>query len=256
MSKNNTLKNDNIAKIGADLDFASSEAYNRLRMNLSFAVPDKPTGKIVGITSSVPSEGKSYTAINLAYALAKNGHRVLLVDGDMRRPTIANKLGLPSKPGLSNMLIRQVENAIVASPLHGNMNVLVSGTTPPNPSELIGISEMQRLLDVFAHQYDYVMIDLPPVNSVSDPVVISRFIDGMIVVCRHGHSQKRDIADTVRQLEFCNVKILGFVYNGYTNKTRYYRHNKYGKYGKYYNNYGYGAQAQKPAADNGMNNLK
>lgn len=254
--KDNALKNESIAKVGAELDFASSEAYNRLRMNLSFAVPDKPFGKIIGITSAVPAEGKSYTAINLAYALAKNGLKVLLVDGDMRRPTIANRLGLPSRPGLSNMLIRQVDNAIVQSPLHGNMNVLVSGTTPPNPSELIGIPEMQRLLEVFAHQYDYVIIDLPPVNSVSDPVVISRFIDGMIVVCRHGHAQKRDITDTVRQLEFCNVKILGFVYNGYSNKTRYYRHSKYGKYGKYYNNYGYGAQAQKPVADNGANELK
>lgn len=256
--KNKDLKKTEVAKMGAELDFASSEAYNRLRMNLSFAIPDKPIGKIIGITSSVPSEGKSYTSINLAYALAKNGLRVLLVDGDMRRPTIANKLGLPSKPGLSNMLIRQVENAVVASPLHGNMNVLVSGTTPPNPSELIGIPEMQRLLDVFAHQYDYVILDLPPVNSVSDPVVVSRFIDGMIIVARHGHAQKRDIADTVHQLEFCNVKILGFVYNGYTTKSSYYR-GKYGKnskYGKYYNNYGYGVQAQKPTADNGANDLK
>lgn len=253
--KDKDLKMVETAKMGAELDFASSEAYNRLRMNLTFAIPEKPTGKIVGVTSSVPSEGKSYTSINLAYALAKNGLRVLLVDGDMRRPTIANKLGLPSKPGLSNMLIRQVENAVVASPLHGNMNVLVSGTTPPNPSELIGIPEMQRLLEVFARQYDYVIIDLPPVNSVSDPVVVSRFIDGMVIIARHGHAQKREIADTVRQLEFCNVKILGFVYNGYTNKTSYYR-GKYNKYGKYYNNYGYGAQAQKPSADNGINNLK
>ena len=251
MSKNDKeVKTAEAAKMGAELDFASSEAYNRLRMNLSFAITEKETGKIIGITSSVPAEGKSYTAINLGYALAKNGLRVLIIDGDMRRPSIANKLGLPSKPGLSNMLIRQVENAVVASPLHGNMNVLVSGTTPPNPSELIGIPEMQRLLDQFAKQYDYVIIDLPPVNSVSDPVVVSRFIDGMIIVARHGRAQKRDITDTVRQLEFCNVKILGFVYNGYSNKTSYYRHSKYGRYsqtGKYYNNYGYGAQAQKPA---------
>ena len=257
MSKNDKdVKKIDIAKMGSELDFASSEAYNRLRMNLSFAIPDKPTGKIVGITSSVPSEGKSYTAINLAYSLAKNGLRVLIIDGDMRRPTISNKLGLPSKPGLSNMLIRQVENAVVASPLHGNMNVLVSGTTPPNPSELIGIPEMQRLLEMFSHQYDYVILDLPPVNSVSDPVVVSRFIDGMIIVTRHAHAQKRDIIDTVHQLEFCNVKILGFVYNGYSTKTSYYRHGKYGSYGKYYNNYGYGAQAQKPSAENGANDLK
>ena len=103
---------------------------------------------------------------------------------------------------------------------------------------------------MFAHQYDFVILDLPPVNSVSDPVVVSRFIDGMIVVARHGHAQKRDIADTVRQLEFCNVKILGFVYNGYTNKSSYVKHGKYNNYGKYYNNYGYGAQAQKPADTN------
>lgn len=230
----NVIKETN-AKFGPELNFASSEAYNRLRMNLSFALPEKAGGKVIGITSAVPQDGKSYTVINLAYALAKNGNRVLIVDGDMRRPSMALRLGIPSKPGLSNMLIKQVDNAIMPIPMHSNMYALVSGTIPPNPSELIGIPEMKNLLDRFSKQFDYVIIDTPPVDSVSDPIVVSRFVDGMVVVVKHGHTQKRDIAEAMRQLEFSGARILGFVYNSFSRRQGGSHRRHYEKYDNYYN---------------------
>ena len=221
---------DTEAKFGPELNFASSEAYNRLRMNLSFALPEKTGGKVIGVTSAVPQDGKSYTVINLAYALAKNGNRVLIVDGDMRRPTMAIRLGLPSKPGLSNMLIKQVDNAIMPVPIHSNMYALVAGTIPPNPSELIGIPEMKNLLDRFSKQFDYVLVDLPPIDSVSDPIVVSRFVDGMVIVVKHGHTQKRDIAEAMRQLEFSGARVLGFVYNNFSKRQNRRYKRKYDDY--------------------------
>ena len=225
----NVIKETN-AKFGPELNFASSEAYNRLRLNLSFALPEKTGGKVIGVTSAVPQDGKSYTVINLAYALAKNGNRVLIVDGDMRRPTMALRLGIPSKPGLSNMLIKQVDNAIMPIPMHSNMYALVSGTIPPNPSELIGIPEMKNLLDRFSKQFDYVIVDLPPIDSVSDPIVVSRFVDGMVIVVKHGHTQKRDIAEAMRQLEFSGARVLGFVYNNFSKRQNRRYKRKYDDY--------------------------
>ena len=230
-------KKEAIAKFGPDLNFASSEAYNRLRMNLNFALPEKSGGKVIGVTSAVPRDGKSYTVINLAYALAKNGSKVLIVDADMRRPTIAKSLGLPTKPGLSNMLIRQVENAVISVPMHTNLYALVAGTMPPNPSELIGIGEMKNLLERFSRQYDYVIVDLPPVNSVSDPIVVSQFVDGMVIVLKHGHTQRRDIIEAMRQLEFSGANIIGFVYNNLSHKHGGAYRGGYSRYGYY--KYGY-----------------
>jgi capsular exopolysaccharide synthesis family protein len=202
-------------KIGKDLDFASVEAYNLLRTNLSFSLPDKEGGKIIGITSPCPQEGKSTTSLNLSYSLAEAGHKVLLIDADLRRPSLAKAIDVPMVPGLSNLLVdEKSENAIHQGILHPNLSVLLSGNIPPNPSELVGSKKMKSLLDDFASHFDFVIVDLPPVNSVSDPLAASKHVDGMIVVVRHGHTRRKDIAEAIRQLEQVNAKIFGFVYNG------------------------------------------
>lgn len=210
-------------RFGKDLDFASVEAYNLLRTNLSFALPDKEGGKIIGITSPCPQEGKSTTSINLSYSLAEAGHKVLLIDADLRRPSLAKAIDVPMVPGLSNLLVdEKAENAIHPGVLHPNMSVLLAGNIPPNPSELVGSQKMKHLLDDFAPYFDFVIVDLPPVNSVSDPLAASKHVDGMIVVVRHGHTRRKDIAEAIRQLELVNAKIFGFVYNGiYKTKPNY-----------------------------------
>lgn len=201
-------------KIGKELDFASAEAYNLLRTNLSFSLPDNDSGKVIGITSPCPQEGKSTTSLNLAYSLAEAGNDVLLIDADMRRPSVCKMLDLPKAPGLSNLLAENSEDAMHTGVLSEKLTVLLSGDVPPNPSELIVSEKMKKLIEDFREKYDYILVDLPPIMSVSDPLAMSRNIDGMIVVVRHGHSKRKDVVEAMRQLKLVNANVLGFVYNG------------------------------------------
>lgn len=229
MKENNT---ENKAKVivGSALNYASREAYNLLRTNISYAFPDEEGGKVVGVCSARPQEGKSTTAINLAYSLAEAGNRVLLIDADMRRPSVYETVGVDMEPGLSEMLSGKNGIGVRDAVLHPNMSVLVSGHIPPNPSELISSNRMNTLLEEFKSVYDYIIVDLPPVLAVSDPVAISKYLGGMILVVRHGKTRRRDIAEAIRQLEYAGVKILGFVYNRIEGKS--------GRSGK--KNYSYG----------------
>lgn len=228
---NNNSANDRKNKciFGRGLDFASKEAYNLLRTNISFACPDKDGGRVLGITSACSGEGKSTVALNLAYSLADAQSKVLLIDADMRRPTVFSSLGLPMSPGLSNVLAGNADIQLCSGKLHKNVDVLTSGDIPPNPSELIGSKKMGELLDEFHQKYDYVILDLPPVLSISDAAAVSGNVDGMVVVVRHGLTKRRDVVETTRQLGFVGAKVLGFVYNGIgrTRSKHYQRHRKY-----------------------------
>ncbi len=221
-------------RVGAELDFLSREAYNLLRTNLSFALPDKEGGKIIGVTSSNPQEGKSFTSINLAYSLAEAGHRVILIDADMRRPSVNAVLETPGAPGLSNMLSGGDDACIHKGVLHEGLSVLFSGDIPPNPAELIGSARMKKLLATLAGQYDYVIVDLPPVNCVSDPLAISGGLDGIVMVLRHRKTRRAEVREAVNQLKYAGIRILGIVYNGYTRSSGVYAR----RGGKYYGSYG------------------
>ena len=223
-------------KFGKNLDFASIEAYNLLRTNLYFSLADVVGGKVVGVTSPCPQEGKSTTSLNLAYALATAGHKVVLIDADMRRPSIASVLEMPLSPGLSNLLVDENTDAIRSAVVHENLSVLLSGDIPPNPSELVVSDKMKALIEKLRGAYDYVIVDLPPVNLVSDPIMMSRHLDGMIVIVRHGHTRRRDVNDAVRSLKLVNAKILGFVYNGAKTAKKRYRKSSYYRYSYYTSN--------------------
>ena len=218
-------------KFASELDFASSEAYNLLRTNISFALAGKNRegAKLLGVSSPCPQEGKSFTSINLSYSLAKDGHKVLLIDADMRRPSVAGVLEMSRTPGLSNLLAGgNADEIIHFGTLHENLDVLLSGDIPPNPSELLGSDVMERIINTFAEKYDYVVVDLPPVTAVADPLIMSRLLDGIVVVIRHAYTRKRNVREAVRQLRFSGVRILGFVYNGYhKGSSRYYKRSKY-----------------------------
>jgi len=203
-----------VYKFGKELDFASTEAYNLLRTNISFSLPDTQTGKVIGITSPCPQEGKSTTSINLCYAIAEAGHTVVLVDSDMRRPSVASVLDIPATPGLSNILAKNSPDAVRKGVLTEKMSVITSGDVPPNPAEFVSSHKMQELIEKLKEEYEYVIIDLPPVLSVSDPLAISKHTDGIVMIVRHGHTKRRDILEAIRQLRLVNAKIIGFVYNG------------------------------------------
>lgn len=225
--------------IGENLNFAAAEAYKLLRANLTFSLPANEGGcKVVGITSSVPSEGKSTTAINLAYSIAETGKKVLLIDADMRLPTLYRRLGIASSPGLSNLLAGLSNGADVlrSSGLHENLHAIVAGDIPPNPNELLASDMMGRLIKSLSSSYDYIIFDLPPVTSVSDGLVISDHLDGVIVVVRRNFCDKHSLQEAMRYMRFRNVKILGFVLTRSQHHGKYYKrssNNSY-KYGRQY----------------------
>ena len=234
--------------IGPAINFAVAEAYKLLRTNLLFSFSGEDKRHVVGVTSSFRSEGKSVTSINLAYTLAQTQKKVLLLEGDMRLPTIARRLSLAGTPGLSNLLAGLSEGSRCIQTYRTqvddkevSVDVLASGDTPPNPSELLGSERMGQLMEVLRKQYDYIIVDLPPVIAVSDPIVACKLVDGMIVIVRAEHSARDAVAETIRQLRQVEAHILGFVFNGagengggYYRGKRYYRKSYYRKYYKSY----------------------
>ncbi len=229
------------AVLGRYLDFASKEAYNLLRTNIFFSIPDKQgKGKVIGITSSVPHEGKSYTAINLSYSIAKEGHSVLLISADMRKPSIESTIGIKAKFGLSGLLVGEEGNAIIDSGLHEDLKFLPAGVIPPNPSELLGTEKMKELLDKCAEEFSYVIVDLPPVNVVADALVVSKYLDGVVVIARHGMTRRKELVEAIKKLKYVQVRILGVVYNGYNHgRGKNYKGSYYKKYGYNKNHYSY-----------------
>jgi capsular exopolysaccharide synthesis family protein len=228
-----------------NLDFTATEQYKLLRTNLAFTLPGDLKCPIVGITSSIKGEGKSTTAVNLAYVLAEKGSRVLLIDGDLRMPSLAKKLDIASTPGLTDFLMGNgVDMEQFRTGVLENWYILPAGNIPPNPSELLGSPRMKAVLDSFKEMFDFIIVDLPPVNVVSDALSISGFISGLVLVIREEYTEKSELEHCFRQLEFSNVKLLGCVMNesrseggsyGKYRKNRYYRYRyrKYG-YGDYY----------------------
>lgn len=198
---------------GKDLSFAASEAYRLLRTNVLFALPDEKKCRIIGITSAGSGEGKSTTTLNLAYMLAEAGEKVLLIEGDMRLPTISRRLHLRQAPGLSNVLagLSEIQEAVQESMLHERLKVISSGDIPPNPSELLGAKCIHSLLEHLSEKYDFILMDLPPVTEVSDPLVASKLTDGMIMVVRQNYANRRVLADAMRQLHYAGAKVLGYV---------------------------------------------
>lgn len=252
--KNNANRRDRKELQGItceNLSFAASEAYKLLRTNLQFALADRPC-KIIGMTSSLRGEGKSTTSVNLCYTLAQSGKRVLLIDADMRLPTIHAKMELShAAPGLSNLLAGLCEDkeSLRVSRLFNNWYIMPAGDIPPNPSELLGSEHMHALLERFSAIFDVIVIDLPPLNIVADALVISPWIDGLILVVRQNYTSARALNDCMYQIEKVNARFLGFVltdaavgessYKGYR-YSRYGKYGKYGKYGQYGDDYGYG----------------
>ncbi len=222
-----------------NLEFTATEQYKLLRTNLDFTVPEGTKCPIIGVTSSMRGEGKSTTAVNLSYVLAEKGSRVLLIDGDLRIPSVAKKMNIESTPGLTDVLMGKETQLITdfKSDLLDTWYIMPSGDVPPNPSELLGSKRMASALEQLKKAFDYIIIDLPPVNIVSDALSIASLITGMIVVIREEYTEKKELERCFRQLKLSNVNVLGCVMNeAKSNGGSYGKYRKY-KYYKYYRNY-------------------
>lgn len=216
---------------GSSLNFYSVEAYNAIRTNIKFSFHSSGTGRVIGITSATMGDGKTYTSANLAYAMAKDNSKVLLIDGDLRKMTLNQFYHQKPSKGLADVLSGQAEaeSSIVQHVSHDHLDVLFAGSLPPNPSELLGSLYMKELLDALRSRYDYILIDLPPIGSVIDAAAVSGYVDGIIVVVRHNHTHRKFIRSTMRQLEQSGARLLGFVYNANVER--------YSLYGRYYKRY-------------------
>ncbi|MBK8900863.1 MAG: polysaccharide biosynthesis tyrosine autokinase [Anaerolineaceae bacterium] len=201
----------------------TSEAYRVLRTAIQFSVSDKKNSLLL-LTSGVSAEGKSTTAGNLAVVLAQAGHNVLLVDGDLRRPSQHSIFNLPNKRGVTSLLLKLnaddadtevrnlVEDTVQPTQVEG-LQVMTCGPIPPNPSELLGSTKMRRLLDVLDQQYDFVIIDSPPVLSVTDAAVLGAMSGTTLVVVRANKSRKNQFKQVVERLEDVNANVAGVVLN-------------------------------------------
>lgn len=199
--------------IGEEAASVRAEAYRQLRTNLQFISATRPADVIL-VTSSVPYEGKSTTAVNLALTFAQFGESVLLVEGDLRRPKVADYLGLERGVGLSNVLAGQVRLDDVIQPWgRGGLSFIGSGSTPPNPSELLGSPKMIETVETLKLRFDKVVFDTPPVLPVTDALVASSWADAVVVIIHHGRTRRAQLSAAASALRNVDARVIGSVFN-------------------------------------------
>ena len=232
--KQSNTFNSKTMLLSSESPFSVQEAYKTLRTNVTFSLPGSDC-KGIGITSASRGEGKSTIAINLSISLAQLNKKVVLIDCDMRLPTVITKLGINAKRGLSNYLSGQTGEVPVVRISNLGIDVIPSGSIPPDATTLINSEAMKELVNLLKESYDYIIFDFPPINIVSDAVLLSGVIDGYLMVVRHGVSEYKKVNEALRQMKFADTKIIGFVYNGKSNDKKYYnRKGYYYRYDYYY----------------------
>ena len=236
--------------IGSRISFAATEANKLLRTKLLFSFADEKTNHVIGISSSMTGEGKTITSINLAYSLAQLKKSVLLLDCDLRRPSIHKKLSINKTPGLSEYLTGQHNKSDIIKSYsfkdsESSFDVITSGENPPNPTELLSSERMLNMLESLKEKYEYIIIDLPPVGEVGDALAVAEYVDGMLMVVRQNYCNRWALNDAISQFEFVNSRLIGIVLNCSNDDIEGYGRYKYARYGRYrryykYRQYGYG----------------
>ena len=209
--------------------FPVKEAYKSTRTNIIFSLTEEGCKKII-VTSSFPKEGKSTTCANLAITFAQTGIRVLIIDSDIRKPRMHKMFGATHNIGLTNVLSGSstLDEAIIHTK-YENLDLLIAGHIPPNPAEMLSSQAMDNLLDLLSQKYDYIFIDTPPVNVVTDTIVLSKKVSGVFMVVRMGITDHKALKVAVSKLEFANAKPLGFILNDVHMDNDIYKYN-YRKY--------------------------
>jgi succinoglycan biosynthesis transport protein ExoP len=214
-----------------------AESYRALRTSLLLSNLGAPP-KVIMITSALPQEGKTTTSINCAVVLAQKGIRVLLIDADLRRPSIHKTLGMGPRSGLSNVLTGSatLQQTITRSTILPNLSILPAGTPPPNPAELLASPNMRDVLEELRGQYDHIVVDTPPTLSVTDAVVLSPRADAIVLVIRSGHTTKQALRRSRDILMQVNAKVSGVLLNAVdlSSPDYYYYYEYQGKYSRYY----------------------
>ncbi|WP_265562973.1 polysaccharide biosynthesis tyrosine autokinase [Streptomyces hygroscopicus] len=216
--------------VTADVHSKRAEAFRKLRTNLQFSqVDDRP--RVIVVTSSVPGEGKTNTAVNLALSLAEAGVSTCLVDGDLRRPCVAPTFGLVRDAGLTTVLIGQarIQDVMQQAGTGGRLSVLASGAVPPNPTELLASARMEEVLHELASLYEVVIVDSAPLLPVADTVGLASLTQGALLVVRAGRTSREQVRTAAQSLERVGVRVLGTVFN----MAPVPKGDRYGAYGRY-----------------------
>lgn len=226
--------------------FAVVEAYKTIRTNLTYLLSSSDT-KVFGITSPEAGEGKSTTSVNMAIAFSQLGDKVLLIDADMRRSSIHKKMKIENEVGLSNILAGFNKYTEVIKHISDTLDVITAGQVPPNPSELLGSNRFKELIESVSKEYSYVIIDTPPMDVVTDALVIAPHTAGLVLVVKDQVTPTDSISRAIEATKFANINLLGAIMNAANPKSggrygyRRYGYRKYGYRNRYGNSkYGYG----------------
>ena len=203
--------------IDAKAPFQFVEAYKSLRTNLDFMTFSGEI-KVISVTSTLPDEGKTSVSINLARTLAMSGNKVLLIDADLRNPSIHRYLNVRNVgTGLSSVLSGQsILKEVMYTHEALGIDVILSGPIPPNPSELLMRSKTKEIFDELKEKYDYIIVDTPPAGMITDPKIVAHATDGTLFVIRHRFAKKDVVAKTLRDLNDSETNVLGIVMNNYS----------------------------------------
>lgn len=215
----------------SETSFATAEAFKTIRTNLMFTTPVDGCKRVL-VTSSVPDEGKTTVCGNLGIAIAQMNDRVLLIDCDLRAPTLHRFFQAKALPGLSEILagMKKAEEVILTIG-STTLDILPAGTIPPNPAELLGGPQMDSLLDELSKRYDYILLDTPPLAVVSDALNLTSKVRGTVVVTREGFTEHKQLKKALDALSFANAEVLGLILNGSKGTKGAYGY--YGSYGQY-----------------------
>ena len=227
-------------RLNSNSPFGIKEAYNTIRTKLMFVGKGEKC-PVFAVTSSLAGDGKTTNAVSLAVSIAMAEQKVLLIDADMRKPSVHRHFGTESKTGLSEVLA-DLTNEINLRPTDcPNLSILTAGQIPPNPAELLGSKQMDNLLEYVKQYFDYVIIDTPPVNIVTDATIIADKVTGYIFIAQSGKNHVRDLKDAVQKVEEMNGTVVGMVLNDPYNRAdahysysyrKYYRYDRYKYYGE------------------------
>lgn len=206
-----------------------SEQFRTVRTSIDFSMPDKELETLV-VTSATPGEGKSTVAANTAVVYAQNGKKVLLVDADMRKPTVHYTFSLVNNAGLSNLLTQKTTMQVVVKKTEvEGLDIITCGAIPPNPAELLGSKMMDTVIDSFKDQYDLIIFDAPPILSVTDGLILGNKCDGVVLVISSGTTEKENIVKAKEALVHSQANILGVVLNNFTLTKDHYYYQYYGE---------------------------
>ena len=198
-----------------------AEAYRSLRSNIEYSSFDDEY-RVIVVTSSVPGEGKSTTAGNLAIALAQSGNSVLLVDCDMRKPSIHKMFKISNAAGTAELLLRKKLFEEVANKYNENLTIITAGKIPPNPSEMLASRAMTAFIEEMKKEFKYIILDTPPLQAVTDAQVLSTKADGVLLIVRAGSTKREMVFNSVDLIKKVQGKVIGTVLNGVENKKNNY----------------------------------